>query len=82
MTWLLKIGAFVKAIPVWLLVGLVRVYQWTLSPLIGRQCRFQPTCSQYALDAINKYGAWKGGWRAFKRILRCRPGGPTGYDPA
>ena len=65
-----------------LLIALVRVYQWTLSPLVGRQCRFQPTCSQYAIDAINKYGPWRGSWRAVKRISRCHPWGGRGYDPA
>jgi putative membrane protein insertion efficiency factor len=66
----------------WLFIQLVLLYRATLGRIMGGHCRFHPTCSQYALDAINKYGAWKGGWRAFKRNLRCRPGGPTGYDPA
>jgi putative membrane protein insertion efficiency factor len=66
----------------WLFIQVVLLYRVSLGRLMGGQCRFHPTCSQYALDAINKYGAWKGGWRALKRILRCRPGGPTGYDPA
>ena len=66
----------------WLLIGLVRFYQVTLSRFIGGQCRFMPTCSQYAIDAINKYGAWRGGWKATKRICRCHPWGGSGYDPA
>jgi putative membrane protein insertion efficiency factor len=57
-------------------------YRATLGRFMGGHCRFHPTCSQYALDAIRKYGPWRGGWRAVKRILRCRPGGPSGYDPA
>lgn len=60
----------------------IMVYRVTLSPIIGRQCRYQPTCSQYALDAIGKYGPWRGAWRAFKRICRCHPWGGSGYDPA
>lgn len=65
-----------------LLVFLVLLYRVTLGRLLGGQCRFHPTCSQYAIDAINKYGAWRGGWRAVKRIGRCRPGGGSGIDPA
>lgn len=66
----------------WVMIGLVRVYQVTLSRFLGGQCRFMPTCSQYAIDAINKYGAWRGGWKAAKRICRCHPWGGSGYDPA
>ncbi|MGA2496114.1 MAG: membrane protein insertion efficiency factor YidD [Tepidisphaeraceae bacterium] len=63
-------------------IFLILLYRVTLSPIIGRQCRFQPTCSQYALDAIAKYGPWHGAWRALKRICRCHPWGGSGYDPA
>ncbi len=65
-----------------ILVFFILAYRVTLSPIIGRQCRFQPTCSQYALDAIAKYGPWRGAWRAIKRIGRCHPWGGSGYDPA
>lgn len=65
-----------------ILIGLVRVYQVTLSRFMGGQCRFVPTCSEYAIDAIGKYGAWRGGWKAVKRICRCHPWGGSGYDPA
>ncbi len=63
------------------LMGLVILYRGTLSRWLGGQCRFHPTCSAYALEAIRTHGAWRGGWLAFKRVLRCRPGGPMGYDP-
>jgi len=65
----------------WLFIGLIKLYQFTLSPFLGRQCRFIPTCSQYGIEAIQKYGALKGGWLAIKRILRCNPWGGSGYDP-
>lgn len=60
----------------------IHVYRWTLKPLIGMECRHLPTCSEYALDAIDRNGPWRGAWLAFSRILRCRPGGTSGYDPA
>ena len=66
----------------WLPVHLVLLYRATLAPFLGGQCRYVPTCSQYAIDAINKYGAFRGGWRAIKRISRCHPWGGKGYDPA
>ncbi len=66
---------------IWLPVKLIRLYQVTLSPYMGRQCRYTPTCSNYALEALQKHGLLKGGWLAFKRILRCAPWGGSGYDP-
>ncbi len=60
---------------------LIRFYQLCISPLTPPSCRFTPTCSQYALEAFRKYGPLKGFWLSFKRILRCRPGGGSGYDP-
>jgi len=65
----------------WFFIGLIKVYQFTLSPFLGRQCRFIPTCSQYSIEAIEKHGALKGSWLAIKRILRCNPWGGSGYDP-
>lgn len=59
----------------------VRCYQLTLSPFLGWGCRFHPTCSQYALEAIDRHGALKGTWIAGKRILRCHPFHPGGFDP-
>ncbi|ADK83650.1 protein of unknown function DUF37 [Desulfarculus baarsii DSM 2075] len=61
---------------------LVRAYQLTLSPLLGRQCRFLPTCSDYALDALRKYGFWRGCAKAAIRLAKCHPFHPGGYDPA
>jgi putative membrane protein insertion efficiency factor len=66
----------------WLFIKLVLLYRATLGPLLGGQCRFQPTCSQYAIEAIRKYGAMRGAWKAVKRIARCHPWGGQGYDPA
>ena len=59
----------------------VRVYRYAISPLMAGNCRFSPTCSAYAEEAIIKYGALKGGYLASRRILRCHPWGGTGYDP-
>jgi hypothetical protein len=64
-----------------LLTGLIRAYQYALSPLLGRSCRYYPTCSEYAVEAVEKYGAIKGGWLGVKRIGRCHPWHPGGYDP-
>lgn len=63
------------------LVGLVRLYQYCLSPWLGGHCRFVPTCSQYAIEAILRHGPWRGSWLTLKRLGRCRPGGGSGYDP-
>ena len=64
-----------------LLLGLIRLYQLTLSPWLGRQCRYEPTCSHYAAEAVTRYGARRGVWLAAKRIGRCHPWGRSGYDP-
>ena len=66
----------------WFLINLVILYRATLGQFLGGQCRFQPTCSQYAIDAINKYGVVRGGWKAIRRISRCHPLSAGGYDPA
>lgn len=62
-------------------LALVRFYQLALSPLLPPSCRFIPTCSQYAHEAITTYGVWRGGYLALKRILRCHPFSPGGFDP-
>ncbi len=64
-----------------LLDGLIRLYQLAISPVLGPSCRFTPTCSEYARDAVKTHGALKGMWLALNRISRCRPGHPGGYDP-
>ncbi|MBX7248993.1 MAG: membrane protein insertion efficiency factor YidD [Caulobacteraceae bacterium] len=61
--------------------GALRAYKLTLSPLIGQQCRFAPTCSEYAADALIEHGFWRGSWMAARRVCRCNPWGGSGYDP-
>ena len=70
----MKLAAKLLALP-------VRGYRLIFSPWVGYNCRYQPTCSQYALDALAEHGALKGGWLAAKRIARCNPFGGCGYDP-
>jgi putative membrane protein insertion efficiency factor len=65
----------------WILIFIVRGYQMALSPLLPPSCRYYPSCSNYAIEAIEKYGAWKGGWMAARRIARCHPFRPGGFDP-
>lgn len=65
----------------WPLIQLVRLYRLTLSPWLGRNCRFQPTCSQYAVEALERHGALRGTRLAAIRIARCHPWGGSGYDP-
>ncbi|MFN7909161.1 MAG: membrane protein insertion efficiency factor YidD [Microcystis sp.] len=62
-------------------IGLIKVYRRFISPLFPPSCRFQPTCSQYAIEAIDRFGVLRGSWLAIKRILRCHPFHPGGYDP-
>ena len=64
-----------------LLIALVRAYRYLLSPWVGDACRFQPTCSQYALDALAEHGALKGTWLTVRRLGRCHPFHPGGLDP-
>ncbi|MBR2515436.1 MAG: membrane protein insertion efficiency factor YidD [Halomonas sp.] len=63
------------------MVGLVKVYQYTISPLLGPRCRFWPSCSSYTIEAIQVHGPFKGAWMAAKRIVKCHPGNPGGMDP-
>ena len=65
----------------WLLILPIRFYRRFISPLTPSSCRFVPTCSEYAMEALRKHGPLKGSFLAIKRILRCRPGGGSGYDP-
>ncbi len=77
----MKLLSLIVQLPSLVLIGLVRVYQITLSPIIGQQCRFQPTCSHYMIGAVRKYGAIRGAWKGTLRICRCHPWHPGGYDP-
>ena len=69
-----KLLSFILVIP-------IKLYQILISPLIGPNCRYNPTCSNYAIQAINKHGPFKGTWLAVKRISRCHPWGGSGHDP-
>jgi len=65
----------------WVALKLIRFYQTAISPWTPPSCIYSPTCSQYGYEAISKYGLFKGGWLALRRILRCHPWGPGGHDP-
>lgn len=64
-----------------LLIGLVRLYQYALSPFLGPSCRFTPSCSEYMVEALQRHGAVKGLWLGTRRICRCHPWHPGGHDP-
>jgi len=70
-----------RKLPGKLLIGLIRVYQYAISPYLPPSCRYTPTCSAYGVEAIQKYGALKGGWLTLKRLASCHPWGGSGYDP-
>jgi putative membrane protein insertion efficiency factor len=65
----------------WLLLSLLRLYKMVISPILPPMCRFEPTCSVYAMNAVEKYGAVRGSWLAVKRLFRCHPFHPGGWDP-
>ena len=71
----------ITSIPRWIGLLLIRLYQLTLSQMFPASCRFEPSCSHYGYEAIDRYGLWKGGWMAARRIARCHPFNPGGYDP-
>lgn len=71
----------VRLLPARLLMFLVRLYQFAISPVLGKNCRYTPSCSTYVIEAIRKYGAWRGSWRGVCRICRCHPFHPGGHDP-
>jgi len=75
------VWSYIKSGPKWAAMLLIRGYQKFISPLTPPSCRFQPTCSSYALTSIERYGLFKGGWLATKRIAKCHPFHPGGYDP-
>ena len=76
-----KVVEVAKKVPTLLAVGLIMFYRMAISPLLPPACRFVPTCSEYGLIACKRYGFRKGFVLTVKRILKCRPGGPCGYDP-
>jgi putative membrane protein insertion efficiency factor len=76
-----RIPAVKLGIVATLMVLLIKFYRRFVSPLLGPRCRFYPSCSQYALEAVQKYGAIRGGYLAIWRLLRCNPFNPGGYDP-
>ena len=65
----------------YIVVALLKAYKYTISPLLPSACRFYPSCSSYAIEALEKYGFWKGTWLAIGRLLRCQPFCAGGYDP-
>tara|TARA_E500000178_G_scaffold341788_1_gene386153 strand:- start:1025 stop:1309 length:285 start_codon:yes stop_codon:yes gene_type:complete len=78
---LLRLLALVQQAFMWLVLAPIYVYRFTLSPLIGRDCRFLPTCSQYTIEAIRTHGVWSGSLMGIRRIGRCHPWGGGGHDP-
>ncbi|MBS1197573.1 MAG: hypothetical protein H6R18_1358 [Proteobacteria bacterium] len=64
-----------------LVIGLIGIYRYAISPLLGPRCRFFPTCSEYAAEAVEKHGVSHGSWLAIRRLLRCHPWNPGGFDP-
>lgn len=76
-----KIKQTLRAVLVGILTGFIRLYQWFISPLLGPRCRFVPTCSAYAIRALQKHGVVKGLALASRRISKCHPGHPGGFDP-
>lgn len=77
----MKLAETIKSIIVFPFILLIRIYQYVISPAMGPKCRYTPSCSQYAVTALQKHGILKGGWLAIRRISSCRPGGGEGYDP-
>jgi hypothetical protein len=77
----MKLLKYMSRALAWTLKLPIHFYRYCISPLFPPVCRYTPTCSQYALEAITKYGPFKGTWLAIKRILRCHPWGGSGYDP-
>jgi putative membrane protein insertion efficiency factor len=77
----MRTGGYISRLTAWLLLGLVRGYQLLLSPFVGGCCRHIPSCSEYALTAIERFGPWRGTCLTLNRLARCQPWGTSGYDP-
>jgi putative membrane protein insertion efficiency factor len=75
------IWKFIKFIFSSIFLAIIKIYQLFISPLLPPSCRYTPTCSQYTIEAIKKYGPFKGGWLGLRRIMRCHPWGGHGHDP-
>ncbi|MFO0870006.1 MAG: membrane protein insertion efficiency factor YidD [Pirellulales bacterium] len=81
-SWWRRIGRWLAFdFPVWFLLTGVRGYQIILGPFLGGHCRYTPSCSNYFIQAVHKYGPWRGAWKGTLRVLRCHPFRPGGYDP-
>jgi uncharacterized protein len=65
----------------WIVLTLLRAYKWLISPLLSPACRYVPSCSEYAMEAVAQYGVVRGGWKAARRLARCHPFATGGYDP-
>lgn len=78
---MIKIIQSIVRVPGWILIGMVRLYQIFLSPFLGANCRFTPSCSAYFIEAVKKYGVVRGSFKGAWRILRCNPWNPGGEDP-
>jgi uncharacterized protein len=76
-----SVGRVIEWLVTSLLFGAIRVYQFTISPLLGPACRFEPTCSRYMIEAVRKYGLIQGFWKGLVRFSRCHPWHPGGVDP-
>jgi len=74
-------GSLLMRIPQFVVLQLLRGYKWAISPMFPPTCRFVPSCSEYAMEAVERYGAMRGGWMALMRLLRCHPFAQGGYDP-
>ncbi len=72
---------YLSAVLSYVLKGMITVYKYVISPLLGPKCRYLPTCSSYTMEAIEIHGPFKGTWLGAKRLLRCHPWGDSGYDP-
>lgn len=81
MTGAPRLSAVPRTLAKTLVKAPILTYRYTVSALVGRECRYLPTCSEYAVEAIDRNGAWKGMWLAVSRLLRCHPWGGSGYDP-
>jgi putative membrane protein insertion efficiency factor len=77
----LGLGRIVSRVPGWLLLGFFRLWQLLASPTYGQTCRFYPSCSAYGVRAVSEHGAVRGGWLTVRRVLRCHPWNPGGFDP-